>query len=410
MKSSNIKRVAKKVVPPKIFKKMSAVIRQNEINRIEKIKVAPFNGAYAKGVNLIGSFQHDSGLGQSCRLLAKEIKETGLNYSFLDISAFSEVSKSDYGYGSVFSDECQYGVNIWHVNMHEFAKAIKMVGVCKLNGHKNIAFWLWEMEEFPAEWIPLIHVLDEIWTPSEFVSGSLRKVTQKPVVTVPYAMETPYDHTVGRAYFGLPLDKFLYLMVFDTHSILERKNPQAILRAFKQAFAPLVQRVGLVIKISHLEDCTKRWIDEEMKGYNIYYVNKMLSKERMNALIKLVDVYVSLHRTEGFGLVLAESMFLGTPTIATNYSANTEFQTKDTACLVDYIKVPVGSKIQPYKKTNMWAEPDTGQAARYMRKLYEDPLWGKELACKAKGYVGEQLNMDWAVSIIGERITQIYKG
>jgi len=71
----------------------------------------------------------------------------------------------------------------------------------------------------------------------------------------------------------------------------------------------------------------------------VYFIEKILSKLEMDTLISLMDVYMSLHRAEGFGLILAEAMALGTPVIATNYSANTEFMNSDVACMVDYNRI-----------------------------------------------------------------------
>ena len=77
---------------------------------------------------------------------------------------------------------------------------------------------------------------DEIWTPAEFISNTLRKYTDKPVTTVPYSVTAPTDDKYDRKYFKLPEDKFLFLMMFASGSIMERKNPIGTIEAFKKAF------------------------------------------------------------------------------------------------------------------------------------------------------------------------------
>ena len=110
----------------------------------------------------------------------------------------------------------------------------------------NIGYWLWELEEFPKEWLPAFHLLDEVWTPSEFISQNLRKYTDKPVYTLPYSVTAPADAAYDRDYFHLPKDRFLFLMMYDSGSGMVRKNPLGAIEAFKQAFDRGNKQVGLV--------------------------------------------------------------------------------------------------------------------------------------------------------------------
>ena len=283
------------------------------------------------------------------------------------------------------------------------------LGKEKWDKHYNIAFWLWEMQEFPREWVPMISQLDEIWTPAEFVSNAVRKVTNKPVYTIPYSVEAPYDKNCDRAFFHLPEDKFLFLMLFDSNSITERKNPMGVIQAFRKAFPDEDDSVGLIVKIGNARNYEIEEIKSALNGYNIYFVEGMLDKKVVNSLIRCADVYVSLHRAEGFGLVLAEAMLLKTATIATNYSANTEFQDNSSACLVDYTLVPVGKDIYPYKKEYMWAEPDINQASNYMRKLYTDSTFRNEIVNNAYDKLTDGNNIILASKIIEKRVKEIYE-
>ena len=234
---SNYKELIKSLVGENNVRQIRSLINKYYINKLSKIKLEEYDKEkYPFGINLIGSFSQDSGLGQSCRLVAKLIEKADIPHSFIDFTLNDELVGSNKEFHNKLSDEYKYGVNLLHINMHEFDRSFLKMGKDKFDYHYNIAYWLWEMNEFPEEWIPLINVLDEIWTPSEFVSEAIRKVTNKPVRTIPYLVEAPYEDKYDRKYFGLPEDKFLYLMLFDSNSISERKNPKGVVKAFKEAF------------------------------------------------------------------------------------------------------------------------------------------------------------------------------
>lgn len=405
-----IKSAIKKVIPENVIRLLRAKINQKKINRMgEEEKVDFIKESYPVGINLIGMFSQDSGLGQSVRLVAREIEKIDIPHGFIDFYAYPEMPKNNHEFDGRYSDEFKYGINVFHVNMQDLFKVYEMVKPEDWHGHYNIAFWLWEMEEFPKQWIPMINQLDEIWTPAEYVSEAVRKVTKKPVYTMPYIVEASYEEKYDRKYFSLPKDKFLFLMLFDSNSIAERKNPMAVINAYKKAFSKENESVGLVIKIGNARNHEISAIKEALIGYNVYFINGMLPKIEVNSLLHCVDVYVSLHRSEGFGLVLAESMLLETPTIATNYSANTEFQNCDTSCLVDFKMVPVGRDIYPYQKKFYWADPDVNQAANYMKKLFFEKEFYKNIQKNAYSYMIDPHRRDASLDIMKERIKKIYE-
>ena len=93
---------------------------------------------------------------------------------------------------------------------------------------------------------------------------------------------------------------------------------------------------------------------------------------------------VSLHRSEGFGLTLAQAMSLGKPAVATGYSANTEFMSAENGYLVPHRLVPVPEKCGPYPTTARWADPDVAEAARILRRLFEHPTEAREKGEQAR--------------------------
>lgn len=389
----NLKNTIKSLIPSPLLKRLQEEKRRRETAAMVSEPTVPFDPeAFPPGINLFANFRHHTGLGQSARLLGRELLDSGVpcalkNFAVSDAFGTDPTELDKYITESASSDGvpsdgtategAPYGINIFHVPMHEFAEAFRKIGKAQWDRHYNIAFWLWELEDFPEEWVPLIRQLDEIWTPAEFVSNSLRKVTDKPVITVPYSVTAPFRAEAGRRFFGLPEDKFLYLVMYDANSMADRKNPRAAVQAYRKAFppgSPGQEKTGLVLKIGFSEENEKaeRELRDLLPGYHLFFLRETYPKEEVNALIRCCDVFVSLHRSEGFALVPAEAMILGTPTVTTGWSANTEFQTEDSACLVKYALKPVGKDLWPYRKENVWADADADDAAGYLSRLFED--------------------------------------
>jgi len=408
------KPVLLKLFPYEFLKKIKGKMIKKSFKRMLQVEIEPFEQSnYKDGINLIGNIRAETGLGQSCRLVADELEASGIPYSVYQYDQLGVMTEGQYQqYESKISNELPYNINLIHINPHELGLAFQQAHEKIWNGRYNIGFWLWELEDFPDEWVPCFHCVNEIWTPSKFISDSIQKKTDMKVVTIPYhiGLEVPSKGKFEyRESFHLPEDKFLFLMMYDRTSMTERKNPEAVMDAFQMAFSK-DDEAGLVIKINNSSEKEINIIRSMIPVHkNVYFITEVLERQQVNELIYCVDAIVSLHRAEGFGLVLAEAMLLGTPTIATNWSSNTEFMTKETACMVDAELVTLDRDIGSFKKGNRWAEPDVKQAAGYMRRLYEEPAYCHMLSQKAKDHIEKKLSMANAVEIINNRISTIYK-
>jgi len=111
------------------------------------------------------------------------------------------------------------------------------------------------------------------------------------------------------------------------------------------------------------------------------------------------DCFVSLHRAEGFGLNVAEAMFLGKPVIATDWSGTAEFVTAANGCPVNYRLVTLDCDYGPYRRGQSWANADIDHAAHWMRRLVEDRAMRERLGAQAAADIRQR----FSPAVIGRR-------
>jgi glycosyltransferase involved in cell wall biosynthesis len=210
---------------------------------------------------------------------------------------------------------------------------------------------------------------------------------------------------MDREYFGLAPDKFLFLTAFDVLSVPERKNPLAAIRAFARAFGPN-SGCQMIIKVNHARAGTKyvEMLRNACDNGSILIFDSTLGREEMDALTNCVDCVVSLHRSEGFGLFIAEAMYLGKPVIVTNYSGNTDFTRPDNSMLVDYRMIPVGHNCAPYDPTSLWADPDVEHAASHIRTIARNKDLRVRLSEAGREFVRETLSAETVGNAMRRRL------
>lgn len=407
--SEKLRPVLVKVLPMGFLRYMKDRMQEQSLKKLQNRKRKPYDSRqYEHGLNLIGCIRAEIGLGQSCRLLASEIDHTELPYSIKDFLLDGELRAEDHSWDHKIQEALPYNINLLHIEPMDLIMAYMKMEPEVWDYRYNIAFWLWELEEFPESWKKSLDLVDEIWTPSEFASSCIRRVTDKPVLTIPYCVTAPTEEQYNREYFDLPEDKFLFLVMYDTNSTMARKNPMGAIQAFQRAFSPEDRRVGLVLKMNNPRQEDLEELKASFGAYqNVYYITEIMDKVVVNSLIRAVDVFVSLHRAEGFGLVMAEAMLNGTPCIATNWSSNTEFMNEEVACMVDYEFTILEQTSPPYEKGARWADANIETAASYMQKLVGEPEYYQMLSVKGKQYIEEKLGMEQAVTAIRNRVEEI---
>jgi glycosyltransferase involved in cell wall biosynthesis len=379
-----------------------------DIEPVAEPEEAPEPG-YAKGVNIVGFIRAEMGIGESSRLAARAISAADIPFDILNFPVTS-IRMDDMTWAHKEVSDPEYKVNIIHTNADTLRSVHHHFGASLFDKRFNIGYWHWELPDFPDEFCDGFHFVSEVWAPSNFVVESIAKKSTVPVIRIPHGVEVNPPQDVSRATFGLPDDKFLFFSMYDTHSYQRRKNPQGAIHAFKQAFDPTDESVGLVVKLNHSK-ANPSDIDEIrnlVKGYsNIYVIDRILSRGDTDGLLNCTDCFVSLHRSEGFGLGLAEAMYLGKPVIGTYWSGNTDFMNATNSCIVDFSIVGVGGDWGPYKGYQTWAEPDLGHAAHYMREIMYNTDFRNSIAFNGMQHIRTYFSPQVVGQMIKERLQHL---
>jgi glycosyltransferase involved in cell wall biosynthesis/2-polyprenyl-3-methyl-5-hydroxy-6-metoxy-1,4-benzoquinol methylase len=331
------------------------------------------------GVNVAGFFTSELGLGEAARLLIAGLDASGV--PALPVQAqLVPPCRQDAEFTYADPDAAAYPINIVCMNGDSIAPFAREVGASFFEDRHTIALWWWEVGEFPAGWETAFEHIDEVWVASRHIYDAISPASPVPVVQVTLPIVVPRVAQRSRKELGLPEDGFLFLFVHDYHSTAARKNPVGLIEAFKRAFPPdsgakLVVKSINADKLPHEHD---RVMLAAADHPEITLIDAYVSAAEKNAMIDACDCYVSLHRSEGFGLTVAEAMLLAKPVIATRYGGTLEFTTDSNAYLVDWTPVEVGESAHPYPATGVWADPDLDQAAKLMRKVFADPEQARE--------------------------------
>lgn len=364
------------------------------------------------GVNIFGYMRGEFGLGESARAYARAMIEEGIPVALNDVDLDLPHSSNDDSLDIYLSKEAPHPVSIVFVNPDYLGGALSKMRKTLPEGGRLIACWFWELETLPVSWLPSIHLVDEFIVSSRFIESALRKATDKPITFAPQPLMPPIGAGLVRQDFGLPKNSFVFLCSFDFNSWIERKNPFAVIEAFKQAFPPSEEGVCLLIKTSNgfrNPDGLTRLLCAVKDDPRIVVRDDVITRYQLHDLQRCCDAYVSLHRAEGFGLGLAECMALGKPVIGTAWSGNLDFMDRQNSCLVDCALVPVEDGQYDGAEGAVWAAPNVTQAAAAMRGLVDDPGRAEEMGRSAARTIRTLLAPDLAAKRILARLVELRK-
>ena len=357
------------------------------------------------GVNLVGFLDAKSGLGEVARGCEVALRRANIPVQPINLP----------GWGSTFEKRnlparLPFRINLIQQNADMMRHFTHAYGVDLFTGRYNIGFWFWELPSIRTDWFPSYRYFDEIWVASEFCRQAVQCITPLPVVRMPVVVDNlerrcRYD----RRHFQFPDAVFVFCCIFDVSSSFERKNPLALVKAFRQAFRNSPD-VLLCLKYSNpnydTESVSK--LAQEVEGAtNIVAFDRLFSDEENVSLHSAIDCLVSSHRSEGFGLNLAEAMYFGKPVIGTRYSSNLDFMTDENSYLIDCSLTPIVANHGPYLAGSVWAEPSVDHLTHLLRHVYEDSEGRSRKGRKAAEDIRSKYSVGVAAAAVRERFAAL---
>lgn len=378
---------------------VSEVLR---MGKTERESLQSLKRPQAVGLNLIGYFGNLIGTAEFSRLFVKQTYGSGVPFAL-----FPLVSEAHEKISPVECDEfCQYyteqsafDTNIFFINAGEIA-SVHHHYPDLFNNKRNLAVWWWEFDDY-FYFNDAFQYVDKVLVLTDFVKKGIAKAAPpgKEVVKITYPFVKNWvilqSPSAVKQKYGIAEDDFLFFFNFDFLSGYDRKNPEALVRAFAMAFGKR-KGVKLLLKTVHYHGfgakvkALENLLDELGIRENICFVHDALSRDEFMTLMNACDCYISLHRSEGLGMGLLEAMYLGKPAIGTAFGGNMDFMTEENSFLVNYEMVPLQEDFGPYRKGWLWAEADIEQAALWMKDVYENPEKAQHKAKQAQKDVREK--------------------
>lgn len=354
-----------------------------------------------RGVNLAGYFEMDTGVGQVARGSLTALEAAGVPCApiSLDHTVMAGERPDDPRGGA------PYGVSLVHANADQSAVAIAELPAGAAASSFKVGYWFWELAHFPIGFSDRFTYFDEIWAPSRFCADSIASLASVPVRHVPPCVLPPVARPVDRAALGLDRDRFYFFFSFDIASVPDRKNPFAAIEAIARLVRSKSPRVGLVLKIVRAErsPVLTEKLRASCKGLPIVLLTERAGRAELETWLSASDACLSLHRSEGLGLLPIEAMYLGKPVVATGYGGVTDYLDETTGFPVRYELSRLEHAHGPYPEGAAWAEPSIDDAVASMRMVMELPEIAGERARRAGERVRELYSVPSAAArFIGE--------
>ncbi len=351
------------------------------------------------GINIVGLAGSISGVGQDVRMAEASLIAAGVPCA---VTAFP-------GRGAL--NFAKRPVNLFCLTGFQLFLAAATFDASLFASSYNIGFFPWELPEWPPDLKPALDMCDEIWCSSEFIRDSIAPFIpeSKPIHVMPMAVEIEEPAIANRKGFGLAEDEVVYTFVFDFTSGTERKNIWGCIEAFQRSF-PLggSEKVRLVIKsLNHKPEMPEyqRLVELIANDPRIQHLTGVFTRSELLSLLQSSDVFLSLHRAEGFGRGLAESLLLGKHVVATNYSGNLNFSKPENTYLVDYRLIPVEASEYVFSNNQVWADPVLASAVQQIRKVYRDIRDGRTFNEQGQKYIIDHFSR----SVVGRTYQERFK-
>lgn len=363
------------------------------------------------GVNFFGPYDAKDSIGRVATLNIKCLESAGIPYELFLLPRPLHGRIEEY---AVLNDQLMSSlknkINIFYFNARRVPLYFAKLNKKSLKDFYNIGFWVHEMQTIPSLWSKQMSHFNEIWTPSSFCQNAISLSANIPVLKFPYPIEkNKISPRILARLAELTIPEFNFLTIFDIESDAERKNPLFTIRAFLEAHKGN-NSVRLILKTRNLN--SDKLLAEKLymlvKQYsNIEIIDGHITNSQLKELYEKTDVYVSLHRAEGYGLTIAEAMSQGIPVMTTAYSGNMEFCNSSDTRTVLYELHEIGHNRPRFRNIDIWAEPDMQDTIQAFKELVTNhSAWIKK-SLNAKTRIEKEFSIERIGKQMGERLELI---
>lgn len=369
-------------------------------------------GASPLGVNVVGSLDSPTGVGQVARgtIAALQAAEIGTAPISADADAFGMSMKGRLQ----LAEGAPFPVTLLHVNADMTPYTTGILPTAVAAGF-TIGYWFWELAYFPKGFYRSFDHLNELWAPTEFCRRAFEPLATVPIRVVPPHVPRPeaIDQAEARRSLGLDPDRFYFFFCFDVASIPERKNPFGAIEAIRRLAQESATPVGLILRITRASQASPELalrLREAMEGAPVKLFKDRMSRRDIDRLLNASDAYLSLHRSEGLGLLPIETLYLEKPVVFTDYSGVTDFLDETTAFPVPYRLQRLGRDHRPYPSEAVWADPDIAAAVEQMHRVVDDREEARRRSAEGARRVDALFGLEAAKHRLREEFSRIRDG
>ncbi len=272
-------------------------------------------------------------------------------------------------------------IRIFHINGDEIMPCLDLLekrGFRFSAGEKNIIIPAWELPVFPEIWREPVSQFDEIWAISHYIERMFTDWAKPVVRYVGQSAQRENGVLYTRKYFGIKDSSLVFLSFFDQSSYDSRKNPMALIELYQELRKKHPYNdFQFVLKTKNID--SGRPTEIERIDENVIIINENLNYDETTSLIDSSDIFISLHRAEGFGRGAAEAVLRGRRAIITDYSGVQDYSADPAILPVGYDLVSVNKDEYPCHEGQVWAEPRIADAIKHASRLISEHERGQTI-------------------------------
>ena len=377
-----LKRVSSKIIPKYYKSKINSYINKTPRKLVVNSKkiITSYNKRFnnfdfyknfnSLNIHYVGYLNYPTGLGKAARDTALDISQKGnlSKLTYLDI-----VEKKATENFNPITNNKKTEATFFHCNFDSFKDVFQNINWDGL----RILYIAWELPYFKSEWITdTFDNIDCLCVPSKFIANNLYRSYGIKSLVLPHIVDNIIPDAKSKEIIKNKYQinsKINFLISFDFASYSKRKNPEAALIALENSLKNFNDLdYSVIIKVHGSKDKNHKDFLNNIILKNKIIINKSLNDIEYASIQELSDIYISLHRSEGFGLNIAEMINRGKYVVSTGYSGNLDFCFKKKSYLVKYKLVRVNKDEYPYSENGQyWAEPDIKDASIKISKCID---------------------------------------